>query len=138
MDPFLILYISFLFTSAMILLFPLIFSTLTSWDDEPLLNKPPPISHGPQLLFYFKFPRKLYWTLLEDLAILLFEVNLFDKINNILGKISETEHCYVFMKENFRLFPSLFFKYLSSLLCLIIVNAGKINFLRTINFNLYI
>ena len=58
---------------------------------------------------------------------LLFESNLSDKINNIWGKISEIEHCYeFFVKENFRLFPNIFFKYLPSPLYLIIVN-DKIN-----------
>lgn len=56
-----------------------------------------------------------------------FETNLLDKINNFSGRISETEHRYVFMKENFRLFPSIFFKYLPSSLDLITVNADKIN-----------
>lgn len=65
------------------------------------------------------------------------EGNLFDKVSNIWGTISETEHCYVFTKEDFRLFPSIFLKYLSSPLYLIIVNADKINSMKHIHFHLY-
>lgn len=65
------------------------------------------------------------------------EGNLFDKVSNIWGTVSETEHCYVFTKEDFRLFPSIFLKHLSSPLYLIIVNADKINSMKHIHFHLY-
>ena len=75
--------------------------------------------------------REAYW---KDFAMLPLEGNLFDKVSNIWGTISETEHCYVFMKEDFRLFPSIFLKYLSSPLYLVIVNADKLYETHTLSF----
>lgn len=117
-----------LFTWCVILLFlQKVFSTLTAWDYYILLYKPSSFClswlWAP---FYFEFPHKLRKSLLEGLCcVTLCKRFIWQDKQCLEGNI--WNRTWVFMEENFRLFPSIFFKYFPSSLYLITVNADKIN-----------